>query len=89
MPQDMLGSPDLLVEVYHVMAFLLTYCTEGWESRSAARQTDSPLRRLLGELLAFVGFFCVLRPVHQVRLAPMASATETIEATSVCLGRSV
>ncbi|KAK9829067.1 hypothetical protein WJX72_003735 [[Myrmecia] bisecta] len=57
--QRMLGSLDLRVEIFHVISFLLTFCTRQWHE--AADQ----VKGLLNELLLLIGFFGVLEPCNQ------------------------
>ena len=64
-PQVM-GAPDLRVEVYHLISFLLSFCTHHWEGGAGASGTGRPaVQALLHEVLLLTGHFCLLQPPHQ------------------------
>jgi hypothetical protein len=56
-----MGAPDLRVEVYHLISFLLSFCTHHWERAS----TQPAVRALLREVLLLTGHFCLQTPSHQ------------------------
>lgn len=53
-----MGAPDLKVEMYHLISFLLSFCTLHWDSNASVRD-------LLQEVLLLTGYFCLLQPAHQ------------------------
>ena len=60
--QDMMGSPDMRVEAYHLVSFLLSYSTREWKLQPSRR---GMYQSIINELLLFVGYFCLLRPTNQ------------------------
>lgn len=57
--QAMLSAPDLKVETYHLLAFLVSFCTDQWGSRLEGLQT------LLNESVLLIGHFALLQPANQ------------------------
>lgn len=61
----MMGAPDLRVEVYHLISFLLSFCTHHWEISGAGASSRPAVQALLHEVLLLTGHFCLLQPPHQ------------------------
>ncbi|XAR50002.1 hypothetical protein NMG60_11004202 [Bertholletia excelsa] len=60
--QKMLARPDLKMEFFHLMSFLLSHCTSKW--RTATDQTGN----LLLESLLLLGYFALFHPENQAVL---------------------
>eukprot|EP00252_Welwitschia_mirabilis_P014058 TRINITY_DN31081_c0_g1_i1.p1 TRINITY_DN31081_c0_g1~~TRINITY_DN31081_c0_g1_i1.p1 ORF type:complete len:1920 (+),score=403.73 TRINITY_DN31081_c0_g1_i1:313-6072(+) len=60
--QDLLAQPDLQMEFFHLMSFLLTHCTNKW------RNANDKVAFLLFETLLLLGYFALLHPGNQAVL---------------------
>ncbi|CAN1137955.1 S phase cyclin A-associated protein in the endoplasmic reticulum [Linum perenne] len=60
--QRMLGMPDLKMEFFHLMSFLLSHCTSKW------RLATDQIGLLLLESLLLLGHFSLLHPENQAVL---------------------
>ncbi|CAA2977538.1 Hypothetical predicted protein [Olea europaea subsp. europaea] len=60
--QKTLARPDLKMEFFHLMSFLLSYCTSKWEIA-----TDK-IGQLLLECLVLLGYFALFHPENQAVL---------------------
>ena len=57
--QRIMSAPDLRVEIYHAISFLISFCTEQWATG------NSRIKPLLNEVLLVCGYFVVLHPLNQ------------------------
>jgi len=55
--QELLSASDMRMEAYHLVSFLLGYCTAHWG--------DAQIRELLDSTLHLLGLFCLGRPGNQ------------------------
>uniref|UniRef100_A0A803M0X6 S phase cyclin A-associated protein in the endoplasmic reticulum N-terminal domain-containing protein n=1 Tax=Chenopodium quinoa TaxID=63459 RepID=A0A803M0X6_CHEQI len=60
--QQMLAMPDLKMEFFHIMGFLLTHCTNNWKVAS------DQVGMLLLESLMLLGYFSLFHPGNQAVL---------------------
>ncbi|XP_024529909.1 uncharacterized protein LOC9660323 [Selaginella moellendorffii] len=60
--QNMLAMPDLKMEFFHLVSFLLSYCTGKW------RTTTDQVASLLLETLLLLGYFALLHTGNQAVL---------------------
>ncbi|XP_047337958.1 S phase cyclin A-associated protein in the endoplasmic reticulum-like isoform X2 [Impatiens glandulifera] len=60
--QSMLGRPDLKMELFHLMSFLLSYCSSNW------RVAVDRIGLLLLESLSLLGYFALFHPNNQAVL---------------------
>lgn len=60
--QEMLAMPDLKMEFFHIMSFLLTHCTNNWKVAS------DQVGLLLLESLLLLGYFSLFHPGNQAVL---------------------
>ena len=56
-----MGAPDLKVEVYHILSFLLSYCSHHWDAKKAGAGDVAPAQALMEEVLLLTGYFCLLQ----------------------------
>jgi hypothetical protein len=73
--QEAMGAPDLKVEMYHILSFLLSFCSHQWESLGSGGKRGggggeeggglANVQCLLEEVLLLTGYFCLLQPAHQ------------------------
>lgn len=60
--QSMLARPDLKMEIFHLMSFLLSHCTSKWGV------TTDQIGQLLVESLLLLGYFSLFHPENQAVL---------------------
>ncbi|XP_022728436.1 uncharacterized protein LOC111283970 isoform X2 [Durio zibethinus] len=60
--QRMLARPDLKMEFFHLMSFLLSYCTSKWKA------ANDQIGLLLLESLLLLGYFALFHPGNQAVL---------------------
>ena len=57
--QRIMSAPDLRVEIYHALSFLISFCTDQWAAG------NNRIKQLLNEVLLVCGYFVVLHPQNQ------------------------
>jgi hypothetical protein len=57
--QDTLGAPLLRLETFHMVGWILGYCSDAWAAEKAS------VRPLLDESLLLTGLFALLHPANQ------------------------
>ncbi|KAL8529438.1 hypothetical protein ACS0TY_006752 [Phlomoides rotata] len=60
--QKMLAQPDLKMELFHLMSFILSHCTSNWG------QSNDKIGTLLLESLSLLGYFALFHPKNQAVL---------------------
>ncbi|CAK8563221.1 unnamed protein product [Lathyrus sativus] len=70
--QRMLAMPDLKMEIFHLMSFLLSHCASRWKA------PNDQIGLLMLESLSLLGHFALLHPGNQAVLRWGKSPTPTI-----------
>ncbi|XP_050870916.1 uncharacterized protein LOC127073749 isoform X2 [Lathyrus oleraceus] len=70
--QRMLAMPDLKMEIFHLMSFLLSHCASRWKA------PNDQIGSLMLESLSLLGHFALLHPGNQAVLRWGKSPTPTI-----------
>lgn len=70
MVQQLLGSTDMRMELFHLVSFLLSFCTAAWTSRPAApgMRQGGIVAELLEEVIVLISFFARGSPKNQAVL---------------------
>ena len=70
MVQELLGSADMRIELFHLLSFLLSFCTAAWASRPAtpSGRQGGVVAELLEQVMVLIGCFARDSPNNQAVL---------------------